>query len=85
MTRIGLVVHGQPPELVGRVRELLAREIEQGDKTIVPGDPLDVDFSSGTITFRQNTFRFPPLSPVPQALVVAGGIENQVRQRLGLS
>ena len=73
------------PELVGRVRELLHKEIEQQAKTIIPGDEIEIDFSTGTITFRKNTFRFPPLSPVPQALVIAGGVENQVRRALGLS
>ncbi len=70
------------PELVGRVRELLASEIDAGRKSIIPGDELEVDFSVGIITFRSTTFRFPPLGVVPQALIVAGGVENQVRQRL---
>jgi homoaconitate hydratase len=73
------------PELVGRLRELLASRVDGGEKTIIPGDEIAVDFATGTITFRKNTFRFPPLSPVPQALVVAGGVENQVRTQLGLS
>jgi homoaconitate hydratase len=73
------------PELVGRLRELLADEIGSGTKTIVPGDELEVDFAAGTIEFRRKTFRFTPLGSVPQALVVAGGVENQVRRRLGLA
>ncbi len=73
------------PELVGRVRELLADRIEAGEKTVVPGDSIDVDFSAGTIEFRKVTYRFPPLGAVPQALVVAGGVENQVRKELGIS
>ena len=73
------------PELLGRVRELMAKQAEAGEKTIIPGDEIEIDFAKGTTTFRANTFRFPPLSGVPQALVVAGGIENQVRQQLGLS
>jgi homoaconitate hydratase len=72
------------PELVGRVRELLRVAIAAGAKSIVPGDVLRVDFASGTIRFRETEFRFPPLGLVPQSLVVAGGVENQVRQRLGL-
>jgi homoaconitate hydratase len=72
------------PELVGRARELLAAHVARGEKTIIPGDELEVDFKSGTVTFRKITFRFPPLGAVPQALVVAGGVENQVRKRLGL-
>jgi len=73
------------PELVGRVRELMARQVDAGEKTIIPGDEIDVDFQTGKITFRKIEFRFPPLGTVPQALVVAGGVENQVRERLGLS
>ena len=72
------------PELLGRVRELTRREVEAGSKTIVPGDEIEVDFASGTVRFRGNSFRFPLLGPVPQALVVAGGVENQVRHRLGI-
>jgi len=72
------------PELVARIRELTAEQASAGSKTIIPGDEIEVDFSTGTITFRNETFRFPPLSQVPQALVVAGGVENQVRRQLGL-
>ena len=73
------------PELLSRVRELMRPEIESGSKTIVPGDELEIDFTSSTVSFRSNAFRFPPLGPVPQALVVAGGVENQVRRRLGIA
>jgi homoaconitate hydratase len=73
------------PELVARLRELTADASAGGEKTIIPGDEIEVDFATGTITFRAQTFRFPPLSQVPQALVVAGGVENQVRRQLGLS
>jgi homoaconitate hydratase len=73
------------PDLLGRAREWLATDVEAGRKTIIPGDLVQIDFASGTITLRGEVFRFPPLGAVPQALVVAGGVENQVRQRLGLS
>ncbi len=73
------------PELVLRMRELLASAIASGEKTVIPGDEIDVDFQKGKITLRQVAFRFPPLGTVPQALVVAGGVENQVRRQLGLS
>jgi homoaconitate hydratase len=72
------------PELVERIREIFAKSIQKGQKTILPGDEIEVDFATGSITFRETTFRFAPLGAVPQALVVAGGVENQVRQRLGL-
>jgi homoaconitate hydratase len=73
------------PELAGHVRELAAEQAAGGEKTIIPGDEIEVDFATGTITLRGRTFRFPPLSQVPQALVVAGGVENQVRRQLGLT
>jgi hypothetical protein len=69
---------------VERIRELLAGEIDKGDKTLIPGDEIEVDFAAGTIVFRNETFSFPPLGVVPQALVVAGGVENKVRQELGI-
>ncbi|MGB5293356.1 MAG: hypothetical protein WBP34_00250 [Thermoanaerobaculia bacterium] len=74
----------QSPELVERVRQLTAREMDSGAKTIIPGQEVEVDFSSGSIGFGGESFRFPPLGAVPQALVVAGGVENQVRQLLGI-
>jgi len=73
------------PELVDRLRGLFENEIDSAGKTIIPGDEIDVDFSSGSISFRSETFRFAPLGEVPQALVVAGGVENQVRQQLGIA
>jgi homoaconitate hydratase len=63
--------------LVDHVSKLL-----HGEKTIVPGDSIEVDFASSIITYRNETFPFPPLGGVPQALVVAGGVENQVKQKL---
>ena len=72
------------PELVERIGELLAEEIDGGAKTLIPGDEIEVDFSAGTIVFRNQNFSFPPLGVVPQALVVAGGVENKVRQELGI-
>ncbi len=70
------------PALLDRIAELLQAEREAGEKTIVPGDVIQVDFASSTIAFRNETFNFPPLGGVTQALVVAGGVENQIRQKL---
>lgn len=55
------------------------------DPTIIPGDNLAVDFARGLIRWRNETFRFPPLGTVPQALVAGGGIENRIRQRMAAS
>jgi homoaconitate hydratase len=70
--------------LVARLKEQFKKAVADGELTIIPGDELEVDFASGTATFQDEVFRFAPLGSVPQSLVVAGGIENQVRQRLGL-
>ncbi|UCC74506.1 MAG: homoaconitase [Gemmatimonadota bacterium] len=72
------------PNLVERLRGHHADAIAAGDLTIVPGDLLEIDFSSGSVLLRGEQFRFAPLGSVPQSLVVAGGIENLVRERLGL-
>jgi homoaconitate hydratase len=70
------------PELVKRLREQFAKENE---KTLIPGDEIEIDFTSCTITWRGEEFAFPALGSVPQALVIAGGAENLVAKRLGLA
>jgi homoaconitate hydratase len=72
------------PALVDRLREVHAREIGAGARTLIPGSSIDVDFSRGLVVWEGESFRFPALGSVPQGLVVAGGIEKQVRTRLGL-
>jgi len=73
------------PELVGKLREQFAKEIVAKEKTVIPGDEIDIDFSSGTITWRAEKFTFPALGSVPQSLVIAGGAENVVAKKLGLT
>jgi homoaconitate hydratase len=73
------------PELVTRVREQFARETAAKQKTIIPGDEIDIDFASSTISWRRETFAFPALGSVPQSLVIAGGVENLVAKRLGVT
>ncbi|HEY7097282.1 MAG TPA: homoaconitase [Terriglobales bacterium] len=73
------------PELVTRLREQFAKEVAAKEKTIIPGDDIDVDFTSGVIHWRGENFTFPPLGSVPQSLVIAEGVENLVAKRLGLS
>jgi homoaconitate hydratase len=70
------------PELVKRLREQFAG---QKEKTIIPGDEIDVDFTSGVIHWRGEQFAFPALGSVPQSLVIAKGVENLVAKRLGLA
>jgi len=73
------------PGLPLRLREQFSESVAAGERTIIPGEEVAVDFSSGTITWRGEHFRFPLLGRVPQSLVVAGGVENRVRQRLSLN
>ncbi len=73
------------PDLVKRLREQLANEIAAKEKTIIPGEEIDIDFTSGVIHWRGEKFAFPALGSVPQSLVIAEGVENLVAKRLGLS
>lgn len=73
------------PELVKRLRQQFAKEIAANEKTIIPGDDINIDFTSGVISWRGEQFAFPPLGSVPQSLIIAQGVENLVAKRLGLS
>jgi hypothetical protein len=65
------------------VREQFARAIAAKEKTVIPGDEIDIDFTASTITWRGEKFTFPALGSVPQSLVIAGGVEKLVAKRLG--
>jgi homoaconitate hydratase len=73
------------PEFIARLREQFAKEIAAKGKTIIPGEDVELDFKCGTIAWRGEKFIFPPLGTVPQSLVIAGGVENLVAKRLGLT
>jgi homoaconitate hydratase len=73
------------PELVKRLREQFAQEIAAGNKTVIAGDAIDIDFTGSVITWRGEAFPFPALGSVPQSLVIAEGVENLVARRLGLA
>jgi homoaconitate hydratase len=72
------------PALIKRLREQFASETAAKEKTIIPDDEVDIAFTSGTLTWRGESFAFPALGTVPQSLVIAGGAENVVAQKLGL-
>jgi homoaconitate hydratase len=72
------------PEFVARVREQFTREIAAKEKTIIPGEEINIDFTSSTILWRDEKFTFPALGSVPQSLVIAGGVENLVAKRLAI-
>ncbi|MGA7659017.1 MAG: homoaconitase [Candidatus Sulfotelmatobacter sp.] len=73
------------PALAKRLREQFATEIAAKEKTIIPSEDVEIDFTSGTVAWRGEKFIFPPLGSVPQSLVIAGGAENLVATKLGLA
>lgn len=72
----------ESPELVGRLRQKFSDAIEKKEKTIIADEQIEVDFAASIIRFAGEDFAFPALGSVPQSLVVAGGIENLVAQKL---
>jgi homoaconitate hydratase len=72
------------PALVKRLREQFASEMAAKEKTIIPGDEVQIDFTASTLAWRGENFAFPPLGTVPQSLVIAGRAENLVAKKLGL-
>ena len=72
------------PALVKKLRGEFATEIAAKEKTIIPGDSVEIDFTNCTLQWRGDHFIFPPLGSVPQSLVIAGGAENIVAGKLGL-
>ncbi len=75
----------ESPELVKRLREKNANAVSAREKTVIPGDSIEVDFAASTIRYGGEEFTFPALGSVPQSLVIAGGIENLVSAKLGLN
>ncbi|MFZ0805494.1 MAG: aconitase family protein, partial [Candidatus Sulfotelmatobacter sp.] len=73
------------PALVKRLREQSASKISAQAKTIIPGEDVTVDFTTGTVGWGDESFAFPPLGSVPQSLVIAGGAENVIAKKLGLN
>ena len=69
------------PELVKKLRATFA---DSKEKSVTPGDEIEVDFTTGTLTYGGARYTFPAMGSVPQGLVVAGGVENLVAKRLGL-
>lgn len=70
------------PSLVRKLKKEFEAQIADKQRTIVPGDEIEIDFGSCTLHYRGESFAFPAMGSVPQSLVVAGGIENLVINRL---
>jgi homoaconitate hydratase len=71
----------EAPRFVRAVENELADAVQAGEPTIIPGDEVAVDFRHGTLAWRGDSYRFAALGPVPQGLVVAGGVEGQIGGR----
>ncbi|MCH2140511.1 MAG: homoaconitase [Phycisphaerales bacterium] len=66
------------PLLVESLRSHFANETV----LTMPGGHATIDFSAATITLDSESFPFTPLGEVPQEIIVAGGAEAVVRNRL---
>ncbi len=75
----------ETPELVNRLCTKWAEALRRKEKTIIPGDKIEVDFAASVIRYADEKFTFPALGSVPQSLVIAGGVENLVATKLGLN
>jgi len=53
------------------------------DAATLPLGQMDIDFTASTIRFEGREFTFPPMGPVPQEVIAAGGAENIVKARIG--
>jgi len=62
-----------------------ADAIALDQKTIIAEDAIAVDFGASVIQYGGESFAFPAVGSVPQSLLVAGGVENLVARKLGLS
>jgi 3-isopropylmalate dehydratase small subunit len=72
------------PELVADMRATFATQVAAKEPTIIPGDDIAIDFTTGTAAYRGKSYVLPALGSVPQSLYVAGGIEKLVQRKLGL-
>jgi homoaconitate hydratase len=73
------------PEFVRQLRKQFSTRIAAKEKTIIPSEEVDIDFTASTIAWLGEKFSFPPLGSVPQSLVIAGGAENLVAKRLSVA
>jgi len=72
----------ESPELVKAMKAEFAARVKGGDRTIVTDDTLALDFVRAVATWRGRAYPFAALGAAVQELVVAGGVENQVRRLL---
>jgi homoaconitate hydratase len=73
------------PQLVRNLKKEFAAQVAEKQRTIIPGDDIEIDFVSCTLRYRDQNYTFAAMGPVPQSLVVAGGVQNLVARRLNHS
>ncbi|MCP4573988.1 MAG: homoaconitase [bacterium] len=71
------------PGLSDAMRKAFADQEKDGAKTVSSDDPLTLDFQRSVATWRGTEYGFAPLGQPVQELVIAGGVENMVRSKLG--
>jgi len=74
----------ESPEFVKWLKQVFAGRLAAKEKTIIVGNDVAIDFTTGTIACLDEKFRFPTMGTVPQSLVIAGGVEKLVAKKLGL-
>jgi homoaconitate hydratase len=72
----------EAPAFVKWLRARFEDPIARKERTIISVVPIEVDFSISLIRYDEEEFAFQPLGSVPQSLVIAGGVDNRVRQKL---
>jgi homoaconitate hydratase len=72
----------ESPGLSRALRARFADEEKAGAKTVVAG-PITLDFQGSVAVWDGTEYGFTPLGTPVQELVIAGGVENMVRKRLG--
>jgi len=68
------------PALVDAMKAHFAAQADA--RTIVAEEALKMDFANSLITWNGEDYRFTPLGTPVQEVVIAGGVENQVRASL---
>ncbi len=71
------------PALVEAMKTHFKADAEAGQKTVICGDEMSIDFSASTVQWNEQQFAITPLGRPVQEIVIAGGVENQVRAQLG--
>ena len=68
------------PALVDAMKAHFSAQADQ--RTIIGESNLKMDFANSVITWNGDDYRFTPLGTPVQEVVIAGGVENQVRASL---